>query len=96
MSRSGAPAGQSPAPRTSEGDRTIVTAPRIAPREISDHAGNALESVYLALSDAEAAELADALRQLQAAKQGWHAHVSTSDYQTEIAVYREDDETVVF
>ena len=62
---------------------------------ISDDAGNTLSSVYLALSDTEAAELADALRDLRSAHKGWHAHVSDSAHANEITVYREDDETVV-
>jgi len=62
---------------------------------ISDETGNSLSSVYLALSDAEAAELADALRELRTAHKGWHAHVSDSAYAKEITLYREDDETAV-
>jgi hypothetical protein len=61
---------------------------------ITDADSNPLPSVYLALSDSEAAELIDALTDLlQAANKPWHAHVSDATYQREITVYREDDET---
>jgi hypothetical protein len=62
---------------------------------ITDGDGNRLESVHLALSNEEAAELAQALASLQSAERGWHEHVSDLDRQIEITVYREDDETAV-
>jgi hypothetical protein len=63
---------------------------------IADAEGNALDSVYLALSESEAGELADALADLKSAKKGWHAHVSDPSYQCEVTVYRADDDTERF
>jgi hypothetical protein len=63
---------------------------------ITDANGNTLDSVYLALSEGEAGELANALTDLKSAKTGWHAHVSDPSFQREITVYREDDETASF
>jgi hypothetical protein len=46
--------------------------------------------MYLWLTDSEAAELRDALNDLLAEPgDGWHAHVSSADYQTEISVARD-------
>ncbi len=58
--------------------------------------GSALSAVYLALSDAEASELRDALTQMLTDEAGWHAHVSDASFQTTVTVYREDDKTAVF
>jgi hypothetical protein len=63
---------------------------------IADGEGKPLSSVYLALSDDEANELIDALRDLLKAQGSWHAHVSNADYQREITVYREDDDSASF
>lgn len=49
-----------------------------------------LSYVYLWLTDTEAAELRDARNDLLgASSEGWHAHVSSSDYATEVTVARE-------
>lgn len=64
--------------------------------KIADADGNRLDSVYLALSDEEAAELAQALSSLQSAEKGWHEHVSDLNGPYEITVYRADDESAVF
>jgi hypothetical protein len=63
---------------------------------ITDDKGKALSSVSLALTDAEARELAGDLSELQSAKKGWHAHVKDEKYEREITIYREDDETARF
>ena len=65
---------------------------RITARE-----GAPLNQVYLALSDAEALDLIGALEQLREAGPGSHGHwhVSQDDFQREVTVYREDDETAV-
>jgi hypothetical protein len=63
---------------------------------IADSKGKTLESVYIALSDEEADELAQALTDLHSAGNGWHAHISDTTYQREITVYREDDATAAF
>jgi hypothetical protein len=63
---------------------------------IHDDQRRPLAAAYLALSDAEAEELIGALQRLLAADPGWHQHVSAADYQTEITVYREDDQSAVF
>jgi hypothetical protein len=63
---------------------------------ITDSEGRPLWTVYLALSDEEARELADALRNLESARPGWHEHISAADHQTEVTVYREDDTTTAF
>lgn len=62
---------------------------------IADGGGNRLDSILLALSDDEAAELSQALASLQLAQKGWHEHVSDPTGQLEITVYREDDESAV-
>jgi hypothetical protein len=60
--------------------------------KITDAQGQPLGSVYLALSDAEARELIDALNELIATKQtDWHAHVSDPSFQVEVTVSREDE-----
>jgi hypothetical protein len=49
-----------------------------------------LSSVYLWLTDGEAAELRDVLTDLLAtSSEGWHAHVPSADYATEMTVARE-------
>ena len=58
--------------------------------------GKRLEGVHLALSVSEARELTDALKELEAATPGWHAHLSAAGYDGEITVYREDDESASF
>jgi hypothetical protein len=63
---------------------------------ISREDGSTLSVVYLALDEAEAQELMDALAELRAAAPGWHAHVPAADGQTEITVYRDDDATAAF
>jgi hypothetical protein len=63
---------------------------------IADDEDKSLSSVYIALSENEADELIGARRDLRTAGKGWHAHVSDSDYQREVTVYREDDETAMF
>jgi len=63
---------------------------------INDDEGQALPSVYLALTDDEARELIDALSSLLTAKAGWHAHVSDAKYRHEVTVYRDDDATASF
>jgi hypothetical protein len=62
---------------------------------IADGDGNRLDSILLAPSNEEAAELAQALASLQSADRGWHEHVSDLNGQIEITVYREDDESAV-
>lgn len=62
---------------------------------ITDRDGKPLPHVNLALSDSEARELIDALRDLlTTTERGWHAHVSNDDLQSEVTVYREDDPTL--
>ena len=63
---------------------------------ITDATGKALNSVYLALTDDEASELADYLEALPSAEKGWHAHVSDAGFQRDITIYRADDETATF
>jgi hypothetical protein len=63
---------------------------------IRDGEGKALDKVYLALSDEEAKQLADYLKQMLTEEKGWHAHVSDPSFQVEVTIYREDDETAVF
>jgi len=60
---------------------------------ITDAEGKTLNSVYLALSDAEAKELSQALADLLTAEKGWHGHISDPTYEREVSVYREDDDT---
>jgi hypothetical protein len=57
--------------------------------------GEPLNRIYLALSDAEALDLIGALEQLREAgpRSHGHWHVSQADFQREVTVYREDDET---
>jgi len=59
---------------------------------VTDGEGSALDRVYLALTDREAAELADALAGMRVAGEGWHAHVSDAGFSHEITVARADDE----
>jgi hypothetical protein len=62
---------------------------------LTDSDGKPLMSVNLALSDAEARELRDALGDLLTTDEaGWHVHVSSADYSGEVTVYREDDATL--
>jgi hypothetical protein len=62
---------------------------------ITDSDGNPLAKVNLALSEAEARELRDALGELLTTRDpGWHTHVSDGDYNREVTVYREDDATL--
>jgi hypothetical protein len=68
----------------------------VSEMRIHDDEGNALESVYLALSEAEARELAGALADLSTAQKGWHAHVTDAGSGSEVTVYREDDESAAF
>lgn len=57
---------------------------------IESSPGESLRAVYLWLTDREAAELRDALTDLLAGRDAdWHAHVSSSDFQTEISVARD-------
>jgi hypothetical protein len=64
---------------------------------IHAHKDKPLSEVFLALSDAEAAELRDALEDLLTTKEaGWHVHVSDADYRLSVTVYREDDPDMVF
>jgi hypothetical protein len=59
---------------------------------VADPDGKPLDGVNLALSDAEARELRDALGELLTTQDvGWHVHVSNGDYSREVTVYREDD-----
>jgi hypothetical protein len=60
---------------------------------ITDHGAQTIPAVYLGLSDDEADELIDALRDLKTAAKGWHAHITDSKYGWEVTVYREDDDT---
>jgi hypothetical protein len=62
---------------------------------IADGDGNRIDSVLLALSDEEAAELAQALDTLRSAEAGWHEHITEVTGRREITVYREDDESAV-
>ena len=56
-----------------------------------------LSEVFLALTDAEAEELRDALEDLLTTKEpGWHVHVSDTDYKLSVTVYRADDPEMVF
>ena len=62
---------------------------------ITDSDGKPLDGVNLALSEAEARELRDALAELLITQEtGWHVHVSNDDYSREVTVYREDDTTL--
>jgi len=47
-----------------------------------------LSRVYLWLTDAEAAEMRDALNDLLSAKlsEGWHTHVASSDFAVELTL----------
>lgn len=57
-----------------------------------------VQNVYLALTDDEASELRDALNDFlvnSKAEAGWHVHVSDTDFQTEVTVYREDDPDMI-
>lgn len=57
---------------------------------IESRPGEPLRAVYLWLTDSEAAELRDALNDLLGEPgPGWHAHVSSSDFQAEISVARD-------
>jgi hypothetical protein len=52
--------------------------------------GTALPSVYLWFTATEAAELRDALTDLIATDQsGWHAHISSADYESELTIARD-------
>ena len=62
---------------------------------IYDSDGNPVESIYVALTDSEASELQDAAEALLRARDGFHWHVSDSDFQTELTIFRSDDPTVV-
>jgi hypothetical protein len=61
---------------------------------IYDSEGNEFDSILVALTDAEAAELRDSVEALLKAGDGFHAHVSASDFQTELTIFRADDPTV--
>ena len=62
---------------------------------ITDSGGKTLATVNLALTDAEAQELRDALGDLLTTHEpGWHAHVSDGDYQCEVTVYPPGDTTL--
>jgi hypothetical protein len=61
---------------------------------IYDRDGTSLNSVRVALTDAEATELRDALEALLREGEGFHWHVSDSDFQTELTIFRADDSTV--
>ena len=65
---------------------------------IHDEHKNELSHVYLALSDQEARQLIHDLDELIKGKgAGGHWHISEEpEYQREITIYREDDETAVF
>ena len=63
---------------------------------LNDSEGNALNSVYLGLSEKEAHELMAALAKLGSASAGWHEHVSDESYEREITIYREDDSSATF
>jgi hypothetical protein len=73
---------------------------------ITDSQKNELDSVYLALTDAEARELRDGLDELLSAREnGWHVHVrderawsadESERVEREITVYRADDATAGF
>ena len=57
---------------------------------IESSPGEPLQAVYLWLTESEAAELRDALNDLLAGTgTGWHAHVSSADFQTEVSVARD-------
>jgi hypothetical protein len=62
---------------------------------LNDPEGNPLTSVYLGLSDDEAAELIGALTTLKSARAGWHEHVSDESSSREITIYREDDASAI-
>jgi hypothetical protein len=51
-----------------------------------------LSHVYLWMTDAEAAEMHDALNDLLSAtlSEGWHAHVASSDFAVELTLARDD------
>ena len=61
---------------------------------IKDESGKTFSSIYVALTDEEAAELRDGLNELLREGAGFHWHVSDSDFQTELTIYRADDPTV--
>ena len=54
---------------------------------IESKPGDPLSNVYLWLTHAEAGELRDIIDQMMLeGDSGWHGHVSSADYQTEITV----------
>ena len=73
---------------------------------IADTQRNELDSIYLALTDAEARELRDGLNELlNTREEGWHAHVMDERFgsadeskriEREITVYRADDASAAF
>jgi hypothetical protein len=73
---------------------------------IADGDGKPLDTVYLALTDAEAKQLHDFLEQLmEPAEEGWHAHVMDDRFwaendaervEKEVTICRADDNTAVF
>ena len=65
---------------------------------VHDGDKNELNNVFIALSDREARQLIHDLKALIAAKgKGGHWHIiDEPDYQREITIYREDDQTAVF
>jgi hypothetical protein len=61
---------------------------------ITDEGGTSHRSIYVALTDDEAAELRDGLDALLREGQGLHWHVADAKFQTELTIYRADDPTV--
>lgn len=62
-----------------------------APMRLTAGPDQPLSAVYLWLTVSEAEELRDVLNDLLAdPRPEWHAHVSSSDYQTEVSVSWDD------
>ena len=78
--------------------------PQSALVRISNGEGSKLSAIYIALTDAEARELRDALNELlETTEAGWHVHVmderfweadAAKQVENEVTVYRADDETM--
>jgi len=61
---------------------------------IQDENGHPLEFISVALTRAEAHELAKALSELDDANPGWYAQVCDEALRRQITIYRDDDPTV--
>ena len=71
---------------------------------IHDGSGKKLDTVYVALADVEAKQLISDLQELlETREKGWHAHLMEGNgldpdtmLETELTVYRADDDQMVF